>query len=341
MTILLAPITSKRIKDGDKIYIICMYTILWFFMAARGDTVGTDTAMGKYIFQVESTLPWQEINITYLGWSTICKIVGLFGGGYILFQGLVSGIIVYSVARFIYHFSDDIVFSTYLFVCTYTYCTAFNIMRQMCAVAFILQAAVEALKNNRKLMIAMLMVACSIHFTAVASAPILWMLIKTQSIDLKKLLKKISIITILVVALSEQLIHFVLLIMPHYKIYVGENISSGGRTIIVQLLYLLILIMGWKVYSHIDDSKFKGVVLVSIVSVCIGIVGASNALFVRMNAYYSIFLICAIPNIIRGIMKKNGSVAISNICVGIILFIPYIIQLEGNYSNVIPYLFYR
>lgn len=341
MTVLLLPITRARIKDSDKIYIFCAYTILWIFMGTRGSSVGTDTSMGKYIFLVESSLPWQEINITYLGWSAMCKIVGLFDGGYILFQALISGIIVYSVARFIYYYSKDIVFSTYLFVCTYTYCTAFNAMRQMCAVAFVLQAAVEIIKNRKKFALALWVIACTIHFTAVASVPILWVLLKSQSIDLQRMLKKLIIITTLIVILSEQMINLAQLVAPHYKIYIGTNLSARGRTIIIQFLYLLILIVGWTTYCHTDISELKGVILISFISICIGIVGARNVLFIRMNAYYSVFLICAIPNIIRKIMLNKESVFIANLCIGIILFIPYVIQLKGNYSNVVPYLFYK
>lgn len=341
MTVLLAPITSLKIKDSDKIYIFCVYTILWIFMGARGNSVGTDTAMGKYIYLVESLLPWKQINLTYLGWSALCKIVGLLDDEYILFQMAVSGIIVYSFARFIYYYSENIVFSTYLFVCTYTYCTAFNTMRQMCAIAVVLQAAVEILNNRKRLALVIWAIACTIHFTAVVSLPIIWVLCKSQSVDLQRMLKKIVIIATLIVLLSEQIINLVLLIAPHYEIYIGSNLSARGRTIIVQFFYFFILIIGWNIYRHTDNSRFKGAVIISFISVCIGIIGANNALFIRMNAYYNVYLICSIPDIVKRIMRNKRSIAIANICIGLVLLVPYIIQLKGNYSNVIPYLFYN
>lgn len=339
--VLFSPILNTKINNRDKAYIFCVYIVLWFFMAARGNLVGADTSMGKYIFNVEAALPWRKINMTYPGWSAMCKIIGMVDARYILFQALVSAIIVFSVARFVYVFSDDIVLSSYLYVCTYTYCTAFNVMRQMCAVALILQASVEMIKNRKKIALVIGLMACTIHFTAVVGLPILWVLSKAHEMDFQRLLKRVFVIGAFVVLLSDRLVNSLLLLVPHYSIYIGADSSTGGRTIMLQLIYLIVLVIGWKVYGHTDNSKFKSVILLSLISVCIGIFGAKNVFIMRVSAYFSIYVICMIPAVFRRVMRGKESKIIANVGIGLLLLIPYFIQLNGNYSGVVPYSFYK
>ena len=71
-----------------------------------------------------------------------------------------------------------------------------------------------------------------------------------------------------------------------------------------------------------------------ILAVCLQCVGYSMAIFGRVVPYFSIYLIFAVPNILRGIGKKWSALAVP--LVAAVLFLLVFRDLHGN-QYVTPY----
>ena len=334
-------ILYTRLKGKRGCYLFLTFFTMWFFMAFRNVSVGSDTYMGRLIFESEKRKSFWELTPLYPGWSILCKFTNLFGGKYIVFQMLISGIIILGCAVFIASFADDVTFSSYLFVTTYTYCAAFNTMRQMCAMAFFLLGAVTAAKKKTIPTILLGLVACTIHATVIATIPALAFLLM-RDISPKEQKKLCTVVLIGALALD-------VLYMPtltifaryfsHYEIYLQEDTVSAGRTKIVQFVYLFYLWAGVRFGKKRTALQDKFLTL-SFATIAIGIVVAMNPLLMRVNTYYQFILLCTIPNLIRNMTVSNRDKVLITLGTKLVFLIPYIIQLSANYSGVSPYLFY-
>ena len=336
ISILFSWFTHAKLKTPKKVYLVTVFAVFGVVMALRGTTVGSDTTMGKYIFNQEVSRSWSQIDLTYPGWSILCKLIGLFGGDYIILQILASSIIIYGIARFIYVFSSNVILSSYLFIASYTFCSALNVMRQMCAVSLVLLAIVNLYEHKKVPCILLMIVACTIHTTAIAGLPICWVFKKTTATNYKKILGGLLIVALLLFLFYDKLIALITTIAPHYSSYLDMDASIGGRTVYVQLFYLVFVVLGY-IYGTRESAEYKEIMIIALISVCIGIMGAKNAFFLRINYYYTIFMLCAVPNAIKKAVRDQKSELFANVGTVLIFLIPYIIQLNANYSNVIPY----
>lgn len=334
--ILFSGLMHVNVKASKKVYMVSVFTVFGIVMALRGASVGSDTTMGKYIFNLEVSRSWNQIDLTYPGWSVLCKVIGSLGGDYIVLQALASGIIIYGIARFIYIFSSSVVLSSYLFIASYTFCSALNVMRQMCSVSLVLLALVNLYEHKEVSSIFLMIGACTIHATAIASLPIYWVFKKITALNYKKVLSSLLIIALVFFFSYNRLIEMVSAIIPHYSSYLDMDASIGGRTIYVQLIYLIFVVLGY-IYGIQESAKYKGIMIIALISVCIGIIGAKNAFFLRINYYYTIFMLCALPNAISKVVRDQKSLLYINVGTILVFLIPYVIQLNANYSNVIPY----
>lgn len=334
--ILFSCLMHAKVRTPKKFFLITVFTVFGTAMALRGTTVGSDTTMGKYIFSLEATRSWSQIDLTYPGWSALCKIIGLFGGDYIILQVFASGIIVYGIARFIDVFSSNAVLSSYLFIASYTFCSALNVMRQMCAVSLVLLAIVNLYEHKKVLCILLMVAACTVHTTAIAALPICWVFKKTTALNYKRILGGLLIVALLLFLFYDNLVAIMTTIATHYSSYLDMDASIGGRTVYVQLFYLLFVVLGY-IYGVRESAQYKGLMIIALISICIGIMGAKNAFFLRINYYYTIFMLCAVPNAVKKAVQDQKSELFASVGTVLVFLIPYVIQLNANYSNVIPY----
>lgn len=337
--ILFSGLMEVRTGKSRKFYTALVFSLFGIIMALRGTTVGSDTTMGKFIFQHEVSQSWEQIDWTYPGWSALCKIIGFLGGNYFILQVVASAIVVYGIARFIYEFSSNVVLSSYLFIASYTFCSALNVMRQMCAVSLVLMAIVKMCGQKKKTSIFLMIVACTIHTTAIAGLPIYWIFYKITSSNYKRMLCGLLVMSCLLFLSYDRLIAIIELATPHYSSYLDMDASIGGRTLYVQLFYLVFVILGF-CYGTRESAKYKGIMIIALISVCMGIMGAKNAFFLRINYYYSIFMLCAVSNAIEKAVCDKKSELLATVGTMLVFLIPYVIQLNANYSNVIPYSVY-
>lgn len=329
---------GKKMRGARNIYLFLNFSVLTAFMALRANTVGTDNPTTMRIFYTEAQAPWFQINELYIGWSLLCKIVYLAFGTYRAFQWIISILISFCVAAFINKFSSNVILSTYLYIALYFYCFSFNAERQMTALALIL-GSVCLLSKKIRWGWSLVVLACTIHNTAIFSLPIMWLLyVKKKRLGLTKMLLVSSLVICTGSVFYITLVRIFASWFPHYEMYLEYETQSGGRILLVTLAYSIYVIWGMMLIPKGDrQSNLYISLLVGIFAIILGFAGTFNTLLSRINYYYTIFLICMIPNVISATKRGRAIMYLTTVS---IFAVPYAIQINGNYSGVVPYQFF-
>lgn len=331
--------------DSDKkrkTFLVLTFAILFFIMGFRSETVGTDTKLYCNIFEnikkmsMASIINGSDTSILYIIYN---KIVGLFSNSRTAIITTNSFIICSLTGIFIYNNSKrNILLPTLLFLCLYHFFSAMNISRQYIAV-MIVANSLYWLKEKRKLYFLLsCLVATLVHNTAIVSL-ILFPLFYIK-LNAKNILIYITTVAILGFSLDKILILFST-IFPHYSMYFGNNFLTEigqNRKIIITLLYIvfeliMLCLLKSKDISNKDKENLRLYVIINSLAIILGLISLRVMLFSRMEIYFSIFSIIYIPYIVSFFKDKQ----LITFFLVLIMFIPMVVQLNSNNSEVLPY----
>ena len=76
----------------------------------------------------------------------------------------------------------------------------------------------------------------------------------------------------------------------------------------------------------------------SVIEGIIGIIFRHNTMMLRMQLYFSVFMISCIPNCVERMWLNKRIKCICNIMICVVMIIPFCVQLKENYGRIIPYL---
>lgn len=336
------PIKNKRI-----FFITVSSALLILFMGLRNINVGEDNYETCLLYMKYGKTAINSLkefaNIPYV---TYCKFLYLVSRGNILtFQITTSAITIICIAIYINKFSKIPVLSLLMYIELYFYCYSMNAIRQMLACSVVCLAC--CCWNDKKIKsgIALTIIACGIHATAIVSIPLAF-LFNIKNID--RNVTKISIIALVGSILIEPFSRAFAYIYPHYRIYInneGMSIQGKGKTVYLYIVLLALIIIGIVFIRHNKKQNIYNCVYVliyiSFIALIIGIINSKSVLALRVIYYYLISLICTIPNIIYYISSNTRNRVISSIIISTVMIIPFTYQLLGNYSSVVPYTLYK
>ena len=322
----------------------------WIIMAMRNYEVGNDTwSYYKYF------LRWGESQAqvggatqpVYYLYNRVIYAIAPYGQAIIICNSLLE---VIGIALFIYHFSENVFLSTYLWVTLYFFCESMNIARQFLALALCMIAFVYLWKqNNIKMTLLFYLLAIGIHSLAITLIPIF--LVKFICLTQKKILAIATggmVFSLLFDKLFMVLINAFCVIFPYYNQYLimGKfNVynEGGSRNVLLVLFYLAFVVTALFLLEDrtLSAERKNNIIILlvpCIITVAIGL-GAINIISVqRVKMLYSAFFICLIPNVIGCLNRKNRIIA--DIFVMLITLLPFGVQLLGNYGGVVPYRFF-
>lgn len=348
--IVLLGIPCLKASSSDKKkkrYLFTAFTLLFLVMALRGESVGTDNA--NYSLQyllIGNSRDFMDIISSAPVYNLYNKLL------YLVFpyrQAIVIAnafIICACTAVFIYHFSDNVVFSTLCFILMYFYLRSFNISRQYLSCALMLIAACKV--DNRKLLPAIILslLATGIHNLAIIFFPFLFLMhmkIKKEKILLISL--ACVIFTLAFSYIFPLVVNSFAKVFTRYQVYLGGGRhaftdTGQGRNIILTIFYAVFLILDI-LFIFINDSsvmsgkkKLEKILIISMIGIVLGLAASQNLAVGRMRIYFSIYVICLLPNTIELFNKYKMPVYILS---ALILLVPFYIQLSDNISGVVPY----
>lgn len=346
---------SKRIIQGNNLYLFFAFACLLFVSGLRGKYIGSDTFTYYHYYEViaetNSLKEAFRYNVSCPVYTTYEFILTLFIKNPQTITFCNSLVICWFTGRLIYESKCNSVIATILFVVLSLHYVSMNGTRQMMAVVIVANGIYEIV-SNRNYILGMIFsfIAVGIHNTAIIA-----MVFLLSFFIIEKIKHDFNIIyfgSLLIGGLVSIGITFFINIFATYfgyfSGYLDGSMSAntfsrdgGGR---IALLYLFLLFITFLYYlaerNNINRRKdfLYRIIPALNVGIMLGLVNAKNMLLNRMNWYFLIFYIVSIPQIVGKYKKENR--IIFYMIIFMILFAYCFLQLIENKSGIVPYKFY-
>lgn len=327
-------------KEIEKKYLskklIVTFTLIFLFSALRYD-VGWDYKMYYEFYKGDLSIN----NMDFL-FQKIIDIARYFNTPQLLF-GIYSFITVLFVYLGICNDKNNTLGIVTFLMMPFFYLTSFSTIRQLAAVA-VSYYGIKKYENKIFKLIGYLILAYLLHFSALIS----WMIIFIIKFLKNKSKKKIIKINTLLILLEFILFSFsnYMLIMLHFVIkffsakyiykldyYLSINQKSGGEKIIILMYILSILLFIFILRNKkLEEKLYINITIFNTgIFIWIGLFKFSD-LGYRLSIYFLIFLIDIIMAIPLYIKNKLVFKLLLNF-IGILLFLGYILNTHLGYLN--------
>ncbi len=361
MTIILYLGFRYNVNNGrqiKKLYIIVAFSMLALVAALRSYHVGIDTAQFYRAYSIIGKLDWsQSSSVRYeFGFFALCKLLNYISSDPQLLVVVTSIFVCFSVGRFIYRHSENVVFSTYLYIAFNTYAMHLNVMRQAIAVAIIL-LGIDFLTSNRSkdtLKYCLIVLAASqFHISAlVALLPLFLRKIKYND----KTLIIVCAVSICTFAVLPTIVNITAIVLPIVGKYMLSKFGQSNyfAAVINLSICFLVLLYGLFFCKARKFAVIRGIPVPVEKQIDFGLTAymlSLNFLFLtlavrmtfmgRLSQYFTIFYITWIPNITRSISDKR-----SRIIAGLLIFLltmgyfVIVAVFRPEWYGVVPYEFF-
>lgn len=302
-------IFGKKI-NYDKLYLIIFFSILFFISAFRPYTVGTDTShyIGFYDSYLEAGNSYL-INLDIeIGYKILIYLSSFFSNSRFLLI-ITSLIICIGYYLFINKNSNDVYFSSFLFVTLYFFCLSLNIQRQSISMLFIAESIIRLSNNDYKFYSIFVLLASLFHITCLITLILfpIHILLKQKKLDniLDSILIAIFSFSVFFIDL---LIQLVIIIFPKYSYYLNHSFYSEKMTtnefVYYLLLFLLLMLSLIKILIYFNN-KFKvSKKIVNLLDISTIVILFSCLIFC-INNNRIIGLICFIVIILHNYLSGN------------------------------------
>ena len=340
--------------EGKKAFLWTSFSFLFVLMAIRAETVGRDIYIYRAKFRIIAAADtWQTITEAVDNAPVYCllnKIVSYIGD-YRLMLIVTAFIILSSVAIYIYHFSDNVVISTYCFVALFFYLHAFNISRQFLAIALFLLSLCFRKEKRYVICAVFFFLAVGVHSLTVIALPLL--IIDREHITTKKFVAYMAVTCVVVLVFGvgfSQVISPFSMVFPRYQIYLQSGKTSvynqsSGAIVFLALFYFLVAVLAAVIQSnllsrnHLEDdarSHLRYLIIAVTAGALMGLLNGNFEAMTRALYFYQIHTICLIPNAF-GKLRQYRFYYPLYYGLLLILLVPFTICLLRNHSGVVPY----
>lgn len=330
---------NQVIRDEDKPrYVlskyskVCSFLPLLLISAIRYD-VGTDY-MARYVPGFENiAIGYKE---TFeIGFKLLNKFILIFSNDYVWLFIVTSFIFCFFTYKAIYEQSEDVSYSIILLVATSFFFLSLNLVRQCISIAIFLYATKYIKSSNLKKYVILILIATSLHYSAMVYIPVYFICKKKVAIE-KQILTMVCII--LSMPLVEKFIYSIIGATKYFK-YIGSIYDTNEFSLWGFIINISILIFSYIFYQdNKDDSEYNIFVniqfIATILLLCSSIVPHVDRIVIAFTASQIIFL----PKILNSIKKEFTRHVIKTmvICFYFIIMIDKIV-IKGN-NEVLPYI---
>ena len=299
-------------KSQDNIYLITWFLLATVIMGFRSVNVGVDTLSYANHFKLISSTSWSEIfgnlhfikyNSFEIGYVCLAKLCSILVNNYSFLQCIVSIIYCFAMLSFLKENVKSKIILTTVFLGSGLYLLAFNINRQMIAVALAALSWNYLCKGKNVKAIIMLLLATTFHLSAFVFviAYIFYIIRK------KKILFGMAVLGVIIASVNYNVvINFLSEQFDDYANY-WANVRtkhSIGMSIIVFGIVLLLAI-----YMLLHKNKFtaleKTYAVFSAIYVISNFIGVYFNYFERIGLYFLPFVVLEIDTIAQKIKSKD------------------------------------
>lgn len=319
--VLMLGVMLKTKKIKKKMFVVLSFTIMAFVLGLRGAEVGEDTQHFIDIFHYARGIPWRKaltsgFDTVYdtvwnvdlsveTGYLLLNKVIGVFtdNGQWLVF--IVAVLTCWLFAKFILDNCEDVFLPTYIFMCESLYMSAFNLMRQILALAIAIQAYKYIKENKIKKAILIILIAFLIHKTAI----VFLLLIPFGRINKKQRALKWVFVGSIALMISIPILNWIVLrLFPRYAVYFTTNFWDSTLGVGSMLLMLAeVLICFYAYYRHLSDNDTETFVAISFTAIGLAsdVMGMQVVIFSRIALMFKVFLLFLFPFTSRYFVKGS------------------------------------
>lgn len=331
---------SKRgARSGRAAFIYVAAASLFLLMSLRATTVGTD--LGGYRWQYET----QYLRPEEPGYSLLMVICRSLGLDFQKFLAVVSLIIVFSVTALIRQLAASPFLSYFLHVTLGFFAMSLSGLRQSLAVAFTILAFLALVKFRWIVFLAMTLIACSFHNSAVVFFPVLLL----SRIRLTR--RTMGFLMTLPVAflVAGQFIDFTQISLPmdRYNTYLESvQVAPNPLAIMVAGAIALVCILVWAPANSTDTSDGRVsertmslLVAMSLGNFLVMALSTDVLIFSRLSYYFLPYIAILIPNVIQA-ARPSWVRAMGPITTAAVAGAQFLITVPGGVLGIDHYAFF-
>lgn len=307
---------EKRWSIPAAIILVIPY-IIWAGM--RGDSFG-DTGAYRAMFReapsiISEWLPYLEKITKDKGFSVLTLAIKLFAqNSDIVFFFIIAAFQIIGVALVYRKYSCNYWFSIFLFIASTDYMSwVHNGIRQFVAVVMVFSATGLLLKKKYVHMIVVILLAATIHLSALLMLPVIF-IIQGKAWNKKTILCVLA--SVLALAFVNQFTDVLEMLLSDtqytsvvYDWQVWEDNGTNPIRVLVYSIPTLLSLIGYKYIREVDDPVINLAVNAGIVSTAIYIVsmGTSGIFIGRLPIFVSLMNGIALPWELEHIFKKDSA----------------------------------
>lgn len=331
-------------KKRKKLFLITSFFILTVIAMLRSWEVGVDTEQYYRNFGYITYLDWSQSDVLRyeIGFFALCKVLSYFSNDPYILIMVSSLIIIPSIGRFIYKYSENVALSTFLYITLNAYFFNMTGMRQSLAIVFIVYGFDYLVEEKYIRYFIFIVIASLFHSSALFLISLIF--IRKMAYTRNSYIKTIFIIGICFV-FYKYLFRIAVLILGKYAGY--EESVFGGSNYLGSLFQFLIGMIFYSVCHYLYfirtqnksvNSKINMMALrLFSLAICFQALAMKMNILGRMVPYFWIFGILAIPNTIFNCKIKRRKEWI--LCIITLSFVYWFIiaKFRPEWHGVIPY----
>lgn len=304
------------IHRDRKLFLFLSFFMMALVLGLRGNKVGEDTAHYLTLFNIFKNYDLKRIlsnglNVKFgqwdesveIGYVFLNKIVQIFTSDGQVLIFVVALLSCMLMARFIYKCIPKHVFlATIIFMCDSLYMSMFNALRQMLAVAIVLNSFEYMRKKEYKKVLLIFVFALLIHKSAIVFSPIIFYFFVR---DKRRAIVVTGAVSLILCLATPMVMLVGAKLFPSYAVYFSENYWSNhvGGTLVLWLMLIAIIMYILK-HGVRNDEEYFGTIG-SILYIAIEVIGLRIAAFSRITYYFRAFCMMLYPAFSERFTKKS------------------------------------
>ncbi|MFX6505652.1 EpsG family protein [Acinetobacter baumannii] len=306
--------------------------LLSIFAGVRSNRVGTDSGTYTSTFQLNLDPDYYEFNPDIeVGYQYFEYLLLNFTHHYFWLFLITAFLTCFCYLRVIKKYSQDYIFSVFLFITLGVYTFFFNGLRQGIAMAIFTLALPYLLEKKFTIYLVICGFASLIHISALFMVPFYFLV----NLNIK-LIYKIFFVFLLSIIFSQLVIRYFSESNKRYEVYAEFTDESGGLLVLSFYFILLIFIYVMKKIYNIKDAFFQKTFEFYALGIAflipVAMLGTAASGPQRLLSYFTWVLVLILPYIFLRINNKIIKYIFS------ILMIVFFYLTTSRFSNLTPYI---
>lgn len=335
---------TSNLGKRNKFYFILISILMIVVIGCRDKTIGIDTMnyyndFNRYTLKNDfkgyalETFNILEINnIEEPGYVILKVIFNKLGLNFQIFLIAMGILYISIITYYVYFYSKSPCFSYIIFIAFGYFTFSMSTIRQTIAMSITMIAFIFALKKKIIPFIITVLLASSIHTTAIIFLPAYFV---TKFKVNKQSILFFILLSITLIVMKQPIIT----VLNEYARLSYESVATGGNMMYIFFIITALLGLIFNKQMYEGSKKNNPFLCMMLITVAIFPIAKFNPAVFRLHYYYSIFMIIYIPNMLANIINKS----IKNIGYTAYAFLMmYMFFLQSDYVQlkIAPYSFF-